>query len=82
MSDEPRKGSRIARTLWAALIVVFVLYPLASGPSIWLVRSTSEMEVYCAVFAPLQWLRHRSDAFNTAFSWYTEIWDPPEGYQD
>ncbi len=84
MCDEPKKRRWWARAWvwWGPLVVLFVLYPLSMGPAMWIVRSNQQMDVYCAVFAPVRWVRDRSETINDALSWYLEIWDPIEGYMD
>jgi hypothetical protein len=72
MSDEPRKGS-LAWIGWA-LLAVFVLYPLSMGPVCWFAPESSERTIE-KVYAPIDWLRWRSETVDNAVVWYLRLID-------
>ncbi len=74
MSDEPKKRSR-AWMIWA--FVILVAYPLLAGPSAWIVDHTDGtglLNLHCLIFAPLDFLRHQSDAVNNVCRRYVHLW--------
>jgi hypothetical protein len=70
MSDEPKKRSR-AWIGWA-LLAAMVLYPLSLGPVCWLAPQSSD-ETINKVYAPIDWLRSRSETVDNAVVWYTRL---------
>ena len=64
MSDEPKKRSRA--WIWWALILMFVLYPLSTGPSMRLASSSdSWLQFHSIVFEPLFWVSEQSETIDT-----------------
>jgi hypothetical protein len=81
MSDEPKKRSR-GWILWA-LFALLVLYPLALGPSMWLMYRMDDGDgkgtAYRAIrqaYAPLIWLEKRSETTRRAVVWYVQVGAP------
>ncbi|HET6328531.1 MAG TPA: hypothetical protein VFG04_27860 [Planctomycetaceae bacterium] len=68
MSDEPRKWSRKG-TLWAAIAVLVLAYPLSAGPILWYMDAR-----FYSLYEPLFWMAEHSRIFGTAFFWYMSLW--------
>jgi hypothetical protein len=51
------------------------------GPSIWLVGNSDShelLETHDTLFAPVNWVRSKSPAFESALTWYIRLWLPQE----
>ena len=78
MSEAPRKRSR--GWIGWALIASVVLYPLSMGPVVWLaIRFDWPAPVVDrtlgTVYAPINWLRQKSETVDNAVVWYGRLWD-------
>ncbi|HEV8066870.1 MAG TPA: hypothetical protein VGP76_03970 [Planctomycetaceae bacterium] len=72
MSDEPK---RLARPWFGwALLSLLVLYPLSMGPVCWFAPESSD-EIVEKVYAPIDWIRSRSETVDNAVVWYTRLLD-------
>jgi hypothetical protein len=79
MSDDPKKRSRgwIGRAL--LVILIPVLYPLSTGPALWLAYKSGDPENwtrFAKVYKPIGWFRERSTTVKRVVDWYTELWLP------
>jgi hypothetical protein len=76
MADEQDKTRRVP---WAMIpIALLVLYVLSAGPANW-VRFNSQLRfarsAYSPCYAPIEYARHQSTAFNGFMRWYIgKLW--------
>ena len=79
MSDEPKQRSR-AWIPWMLLaILIPILYPLSTGPALWLAYKSGNPEswhIFATVYKPIGWLRERSPTVKAVVDWYTDRWLP------
>jgi len=68
---------------WAAVFALLLMYPLALGPSMWLMYRMDENDgkstAYLAIrqaYAPLIWLEKRSETTRRAVHWYVQVGAP------
>lgn len=73
MSDEPKERSS-AWLCWIAFLTPLVLYPLSMGPVCWFAPDSS-LETAEKVYAPISWLRSKSEAVDHAVLWYLRLRD-------
>lgn len=82
MCPIPDKPTR-RRWPWAEglLVVVFVLYPLSFGPLVWVAYRYKHDPVVMEwllplgyAYAPLDWMRSTSEAFDDLMRWYVLLW--------
>ena len=76
--EEPRRRGR-AGWIVAVMVVVFVLYPLSTGPAMWLihhgyVRNTPDGPAGI-FYLPIKWLARMSPQFASVLSWYFDLWE-------
>jgi len=78
MSDEPKKRSR--KWIGWTLFTVFVLYPLSSGPAMWIYQHSTNRFIHgrwhAILYSPLQNVCDQWDPAFDALDWYVQLWSP------
>ena len=78
--DAPAKSTRslsfswIYWSLWACLLV-FIIYPLSTGPVILLIQHTGADEsLIGSIYAPLMFLSNSFEPVEDFLIWYFDLW--------
>jgi hypothetical protein len=77
-SEEPKRRHRSWGWIGWPLVLAFVLYPPSIGPACWLSikydGATSSARVVETSYAPIDWIRGKSESLDNALQWYLRLW--------